>query len=213
MKKLHRSVHWEVRRGSQKQAIDYCSKEDTKIAGPWEFGEKKCAGKRTDLDAAKAVLDEGGEVIDIADTDFQAYCKYHKAFDRYKREITPHRNWEMEVLVYWGDSGTGKTRKAHEDHPDAYFKPHGDWWDGYTGQETVVIDDFYGQMSWTFLLQLLDRYKLMVPNKGGFHQFVSKRIIFTSNVDIHEWYDFENKPKMKIEALQRRITKKVTFGS
>lgn len=211
LKRLHNSVHWEKRRGNQQQAVDYCSKEDTRVSGPYEFGIKKQQGKRSDLDAAKAVLDAGGDVLDIADSDFTAYLKYNKGFDRYKREITKARNWQMEVLVFWGPPGTGKTRKAFEEHPDAFFKPDGDWWDGYTGQDTVVIDDFYGGLPWSFLLKLLDRYPLLVPFKGGFHQFISKRIIFTSNVDIDQWYDFIGKPKMKVDALKRRITQKTHF--
>lgn len=211
LKKINSSIHWESRRGTQQQAIDYCSKEDTRVMGPWEHGQRKAQGARSDLEAAKAILDAGGTTLDIADSDFGAYVKYNKAFDRYKREITPTRNWGMQVYVYWGPPGTGKTRKAFEEHPDAFFKPDGEWWDGYTGQDTVVIDDFYGGMRWCFLLKLLDRYPLAVPFKGGFHQFVSKTIIFTSNVDICDWYDFEGKPNMKIGALERRITQKIHF--
>lgn len=44
------SLHLEVRRGTQEQAIAYASKEDTRIAGPWDFGKKKCQGRRSDID-------------------------------------------------------------------------------------------------------------------------------------------------------------------
>lgn len=212
MKKLLPTAHWESRKGTADQAYDYCTKEDTRVAGPWEFGERKQQGARSDLIKAKKVLDDGGTVLDIADTDFAAYCKYHKSFDRYKREICPKRNWEMEVLVYWGAPGTGKTRKAFEENPSAYFKPQGEWWDGYTGQDVIILDDFYGTLPWGFLLKLLDRYPLLLPFKGGFHQMASKKIIITSNVDIDEWYDFINKPAMKVEALARRITHKTHFN-
>ena len=40
-------------------------------------------------------------------------------------------------------SGTGKSRWVAAIWPDAFWKaPESKWWDGYSGQETVVLDDF-----------------------------------------------------------------------
>ena len=48
-----------------------------------------------------------------------------------------------EVWVLWGPSGTGKSRFVAACWPDAFWKaPESKWWDGYSGQETVVLDDF-----------------------------------------------------------------------
>ncbi len=35
------SVHIERRMGTQEAAIRYCKKDDSRVAGPWEFGEPK----------------------------------------------------------------------------------------------------------------------------------------------------------------------------
>lgn len=76
------------------------------------------------------------------------------------------------------------------------------WWDGYSGQHTVIIDEFYGQLRWSFVLQLLDRYPLRVETKGGCVPFVSRRIIITSNREPSQWY----KSSIDPAPLLRRLT-------
>lgn len=39
MKKICKRSHWEPIRNDER-AFDYCMKEDTRVAGPWEFGER-----------------------------------------------------------------------------------------------------------------------------------------------------------------------------
>ncbi len=52
-------AHVEPRRGNHEQARDYCRKEATRQAGPWEHGQPvDRAGQRTDLDSLHAALDE-----------------------------------------------------------------------------------------------------------------------------------------------------------
>ena len=43
----------------------------------------------------------------------------------------------------WGPTGCGKSRWAYETYPDAYtWTDDKDWQDCYSGQETIIIDDF-----------------------------------------------------------------------
>lgn len=35
------TAHLECRRGTQRDAIEYCAKSESKVLGPWEIGEKK----------------------------------------------------------------------------------------------------------------------------------------------------------------------------
>lgn len=60
LKKLNPRAHWDRRNGTQAQAIAYCTKDDTRVEGPWEQGSQTNQGKRTDLEAACATAaDEG----------------------------------------------------------------------------------------------------------------------------------------------------------
>lgn len=208
LKKLDKSIHWEQRKGSQAEAIAYCTKPETRAEEPFESGCKSAQGSRTDIKSAMQMVSDGCSELEIADTAPMVWAKYYKALERYRRLKQPVRDWEMHVELYWGVSGSGKSRKAHEENPGAYWKPYGEWWDGYDGQDVVIIDDFYGWLKYSFVLNLLDRYPLLVPNKGGFTPFKARKIILTSNKRYDEWY-----PSITDKTpLGRRINKITHFN-
>lgn len=48
LQKLAPKAHWKARRGTAQQAADYCRKDDTKVDGPWEYGDMSRPGTRSD---------------------------------------------------------------------------------------------------------------------------------------------------------------------
>jgi len=62
----------------------------------------------------------------------------------HQRELrsAPLSDHTGQPLWLWGPSGAGKSRWARANFPDAYLKPCNKWWDGYTGQKDVLIEDF-----------------------------------------------------------------------
>lgn len=97
------------------------------------------------------------------------------------------RDFKTDVHVICGIPGSGKSRYCQEVGGDSYWKPCGKWWDGYIGQETVVLDDFCGWLPISDLLRLMDRYPFRVETV----EFVSKKIYITSNKSSKEWYKEE----------------------
>ena len=75
------------------------------------------------------------------------------------------------------------------------------WFDNYTGQEDILLDDFYGWIKYHTLLQLLDGYLCNYQLKGSTVWKNWSRVFITSNKDPSEWY---NRPEW--DALRRRIT-------
>ena len=62
----------------------------------------------------------------------------------------------------WGPTGCGKSRWAYETYPDAYtWADDKDWQDCYNGQETIIIDDFRGNIKFQNLLKMIDRYEFI----------------------------------------------------
>ncbi len=199
-------AHIEARRGSQKQAIAYCEKEDTRIEGPWTFGEAKKQGKRSDLLAVQEAVQEGATDIQLFDDYFATMVRYNRGVLMYKRMKSTPRLWETRVITLVGPSGCGKSRWAFANFPGAYSKGPGKWWDGYDGHEVVIIDEMYGsRFAYTELLRLLDRYPATVEGKGTVLNFCPRTVILTSNAHPKDWYADMQFPWPQ-SALRRRLT-------
>lgn len=195
------TAHLETRRGTRDQARAYCMKEDSRVEGPWESGEWISGqGSRQDLLCIRDLIKSGWPMREIAEEYFTTWVKNYRALDRYRLMVGDMRNWMTELHIIVGPSGTGKSKLAHELCPNAYWKPEGMYFDGYDGQEDIILDDFYGDISFKLLLNMADRYPLKVPFKGGFVNFIARRIIITSNVHYDRWYSQDT------SALSRRIT-------
>lgn len=193
-------IHLEARRGTQAQAITYCKKEGDFV----EVGNKRPGqGSRSDLQDIKRDIEEGTSEIDIASSHFNKWVIYRRSFSAYRNLLHANVSRPAPVVrVLWGPTGTGKTRRVHEALGTLWSWPGGQWFDGYSGQDNVLFDDFRGDIPFAFLLRLLDRYKLQVPVKGGFVWWYPKVIWITSNLPVEEWYTLGE----DIAPLLRRIT-------
>jgi len=209
VKALINEAHWERRMGTRDQARDYCMKDETRMSGPWEYGTfDSNQGKRTDLLAAAEIAIQTHSVQAIIDHDPSLYVKYSKGFDNLLFHTMPKRTKPPKVLLYYGPTGTGKTKKAYDDHPDLYRKPPDNtWFCGYYGHKVLLLDDFAGKaskMALVFLLQLLDRYPVLLPIKGSHCSLLAETIIITTNVHPRMWYDYTQR-NTQYAALARRI--------
>jgi len=191
-----RQLHWKKIVRTLPKAIAYCKKleDHTFLWGPYEYGEQPIQGKRSDLLAVKDDIDKAATPEQLWDNHFTQMVRNERSITKYYYMKRPKRNWLMNIVIHWGDSGTGKTRDALAEHPDHYILPHpkqsGTYWDNYTGQDTVVINEMNGGwFKWHHLLDLTDRYPFTVQVHGlGNIPFSSKTIVFTSNTNPTQWY-------------------------
>lgn len=207
-------AHIERAKGTAKQNRAYCTKTEGRVDGPWEFGDMPEQGKRNDLLAMKADLDAGASLQQISEDYTGLFLRYSRGIKEYRTLHFQHSNEAKTVKCYWGSTGVGKTRKCYEEHPDAYWKTRSvgtsQWWDGYDGQSTIVIDEFYGWFPWDFLLRLTDRYPLQLECKGGSVPCAATTIIFTSNKHPREWYPNSKYEWNALNPLKRRFGDNIT---
>lgn len=203
------TLHLEKRRGTQEQAIEYCKKDGVYV----EHGFPTRQGRRTDL---KKIIDDHKTIEEVMDKEPQVYCQYRKGLlDIYARKVEQRLQniRDVKVYVYWGVTGSGKTYKAimeNQDYYQAMTVNKGDrlFFDGYKGQSTLIIDEFYGQINYAFMLRICDKYKLQVEVKGGTTWAQWTKVIITSNSPPQSWYP----DQQNIDPLLRRITETVYFN-
>lgn len=195
--------HFEISRGTPKQAADYCKKDGDFV----EFGGlPERSGTRNDLQAVQTRIREGATRDEIRDEFFGVYIKYPRSLDAYINDFKPKRNWQTENIIFWGKTGKGKTRAVYDyiKEDEIYAHPGESWFDGYQGQSVVLFDDYNGsEFKLSYLLKLLDRYPMQVPVKGGYVNWIPRHIYFTSNKDPNEWYSGCNEEQRN--AFFRRI--------
>lgn len=215
--------HLEPSRGSVESNVRYISKAP--IEGPYEFGTRpEQQGKRNDLILFKEAVMSGTIIsYDMCLLEFPLLCA---RYPRYVKELLGLRNktrsralyteyvsgeMDKKVEIRYGPPGSGKTSHVYRkyDIDDIYKLNLGDgsskslWFDDYNGEAVLLIDDFYGNVRYNYLLRLLDIYPLRCQSKGSFVHVNFSRIYITSNSHPEEWY-----PNVEdTRALFRRITK------
>lgn len=216
IKKLNKcdSLHLEVRKGTQEQAIEYCKKDGQFF----EQGSKSKQGERNDILEIKKLINEGGKLKDVAEAHFESFIFMHKGIEKYIALTETERTEMSKVFIYHGLPGTGKSyyiRQKHKANPDEIYTVVLDngnsstWWDGYHGQKIVIFDDFYGNMKYSDLLKICDRYAYKVQFKGGCTQFKATHIYFTSNKHPSQWYKLDE--DWMESAFYRRIHELIHF--
>lgn len=183
-----RGSHWEVRQGSADQAEEYCSKEETRVLGPFKYGTKKAQGKRTEMHHIVDLCKEGKSMIEIIDEVPGSGLRYMTSIEKYRQMIAPDRMEPPKVTWIFGPTRSGKTRFVYDKHgyDKVYKKDNTKWWNGYDQRKhQVILIDEFDWKSWKRedMLTLLDRYPMQGEWKGGYLKINSPFIYLTCNGD------------------------------
>lgn len=135
--KLFPQCYWIRRDGTAAQAIDYCTKEETRQSPPVFYGTPTCDVRQ--VMAHNANLPDGVQPIAVGEkkvsqlalaTNYvlkthcsmkeialkfpDVYVRHHHGLSKLLSEISPKRNFKTKVIVYYGMPESGKSRTARE---------------------------------------------------------------------------------------------------
>jgi hypothetical protein len=201
VRELFGPFHYELTRS--KAAEDYVWKEATRVDGTqFELGVRPFQRNvSTDWEQVWESAKSGDLSSIPADIRIRSYF----ALRAIRAEFMVPVGQERVAVIYWGRSGTGKSRRAWREAGDqAYPKdPRSKFWCGYSGQENVVLDEFRGGIDISHLLRWLDRYPVRVEIKGSSVPLCARRFWITSNVHPALWWP--DLDAATLDAFYRRV--------
>jgi len=207
VKKLFGSCNPHLELTRSKHADAYCRKEETKVPeSEFEYGSRaKKVNSKTDWDREFELAKyRDFEAMDPG-VKLRCWSSCMKIAAYYDEPL--HRK-DVATKVFWGVTGSGKSWKVFNDilvDQKYYVKsPTTKWWDGYKGEDNVVIDEFRGEIGISHLLKWLDHYPCTVEIKGGQVPLKATKFYIMSNLDPRNWYlDIDAETK---DALLRRLS-------
>lgn len=201
IKLMGKTFHIEQARGTCQQNQKYCMKD-----GAWtEYGTPRRGGTRQDM--FTGIRDHTLNMKDIAELYPDEYLRFRTNIEHMAEETRENRNKPPEVIIYYGQTGYGKSWKARNKYPDAFHVPWPGgnrmwWWDGYDHQETIILDEFRdNRLPYATVLNLLDAAPMTVQVKGGTKKMTSSRIVITTNQEPEDWYPRVRDRTMLIRRL------------
>ena len=207
-------AHIEKRQGSKKQAYDYCTKKDTRLHGPFEFGKRPDFNNNGTQSGMKERM-----ISDIAAgmTDFYLVMNYPSIYTkRFVEDIRQAlgikdpfllQNRDVEVSYIFGAPGTGKTSFVRSKYKVSDIYVVSDYlkdpFGSYSGQDVIVFEEYRSNFPLSVFLQYLDRYPIELPAR--YQNKVAKftKVYIISNWDLSQQYmELDNVDR---QALYRRI--------
>jgi len=184
------------------------------VCGEFCKGESpETQGKRGDLDDVVQAIEDGATFSDIAVSHPVQSIKFHSGILRNIQARQAPRSLEAlpRVLSLYGTTGSGKSRTAHSILPEVsrYVKcpSTANWWDGYQGEELLVLEEFRGQITKAQFFRLVDRYSARVQLKGSCCQIQATSVVICSPKPPRLWWTWEEDGDADLESqLERRLT-------
>ena len=208
--------HIEMRRGTAFEAWSYCLMECkplfTKGVAPTEADVPSSW-----ITPIKVDIDAGASEWEIANSYPSSYLRYSTAIAKliYMRdEHTLMNSWRDVTVTYLhGPTGCGKTRKVvgmtakpHDVFRVYNYRQTNGLFDGYQGQDILLLEEFRHSIPIEQMLIILDGYYNALPCRYANKMARWTQVFIATNIPLDEQYpNMQQYQPETFRALERRI--------
>lgn len=222
IKKYFPRAHIEAAKGTNAEARDYCTKSETRISGPYEYGEFAEERSRSDIKGFLELTKSGADSELLSNLYPSLYLKevnkVRKIYDD-----TNNKKWKgtcrnVEVVYVYGPERVGKTSyvlsqfdSLEEIYQITLFNEY--WFTNYQFEKAIFIDEFTGQIKpITKMNKLLEPFPYMLNCKNSFVYPAFEKVFIISNYPLKDVYVAEQtEKKASYDAFCKRINKIIRF--
>lgn len=208
------TAHFEIKRGSIQEAADYCRKDGR--FEQWGIQpEEQTAGLKRGAGIDYEEVDRLAKQGKFEEICSEGRIKYWGNLKKiYEHEAALANNKVLlpgSICGLWlfGPPGVGKTFFCRQlcamRGLSSYVKMHNKWWDGYRGEEVVIIEDIDHSTCKAlghFLKEWVDEAPFPAETKGGFTRIRPLQFIITSNYTIEQLWPEDLNLR---DAIKRRF--------
>lgn len=222
IKQYFPTAHFEDARGTSQECKDYCSKDDTRVRGPYEEGTFTEERQRTDYIGFFEMIKQGASNIEIKEVYPSLYMRERNKIDAYRQDLL-HIEYDykirddIEVTYIYGAGGTGKSSYVINKYGlSNIFRTcrykYGAF-DRYDGQKVIVFDEFDSSLPITDINDILDLYPTELSARYANRVACYNKVYIISNLSLEEQYiNVQNEKPMQYRAFLRRIHNVVKFS-
>lgn len=200
-------AHIESAKGSHQENRDYIRKEgkwaedakhETSIPGTFEeSGElpPERDAQKSQSEEVLAMLDEGADNETIIRR-YPTWIKNQRALNEMRQTLLENKFRSvfrpLSIQYIWGKTGVGKTRGVMDMHGyENVFRVTNYQrapFDGYSGQDVLLFDEFRSSLPIADMLKYLDGYPLMLPCRYGDRIACYTKVYLLSNIPMEKQY-------------------------